>query len=141
MDILKNICLITIGFSAGAVVSAGVFAFIAVIGIVPRMAYRTGTRDSIKTYEKAIIAGGVWGSTTLYLNYNLPLANAGAIITGIAMGVFVGTLAMSLSEVMNVFPIFMKRGQFTKCLSVFVLTVALGKFISSLIYVMLPNFY
>ena len=141
MDIIKNIMLIITGFSSGAVVSAGVFAFIAVIGIVPRMAHRTGTRDHIKTYEKAIIAGGIWGSTDMFIKYTIPIGDIGAVITGLSMGIFVGTLAMSLSEVMNVFPIFMKRGQFTKCLSAFVLVVALGKLTSSLIYVMLPSFY
>ena len=105
------------------------------------MAYKTGTRDYIKFYEKAIIAGGISGSCDMFLNYSLPIGNIGAIITGLAMGVFVGTLAMSLSEVMNVFPVFMKRGKFTKCLSFFVLVVALGKLTGSLIYAVFPNFY
>ncbi len=143
MDVtfLKNFCLILTGFSAGTVISGGVFAFIAVIGIVPRMAHKTGTREYIKFYEKAIIAGGILGSTDLYMKYRLPLGDVGAIVTGLAIGAFVGTLAMSLSEVMNVFPIFMKRGQFTKCLSIFVLVLALGKFTGSIMYMMFPNFY
>lgn len=128
------------GFSSGAVIAGGVFAFIAAIGIVPRMAHRTGTRDYVKIYEKAIIAGGIIGSVDLFAKLSLPLGDAAAVITGLSMGVFIGALAMSLSEVLNVFPVFMKRGKFTKCLSVFVLTIALGKLSGGLIYFILPGF-
>lgn len=141
MNLIKDFCLILIGFSSGIAISGGVFAFIAIIGVVPRMAYRTKTRDYVKIYEKAIILGGSLGSVDLFFKYSVPLGNVGAAVTGFAVGTFVGILAMALAEVLNVIPIFMKRGKFTKCLSVFVLAMALGKLAGSLSYFVFPNFY
>lgn len=141
MDIIKNLILIVTGFASGVVISGGVFAFIAAIGIVPRMAYKTKTRDYVKLYETAIILGGIIGSTDLFMKYSLPVGDIGAVVTGTAIGIFVGALAMSLAEVLDVMPIFMKRGSFTKGLSAFVLIIALGKCAGALIYFLLPNFY
>ena len=39
--------LVLAGFASGVVVAAGTFAFIAAIGIVPRMAQRTNTKQYI----------------------------------------------------------------------------------------------
>ena len=141
MGIIKNLILIVTGFSSGVVISGGVFAFIAIIGIVPRMAYKTHTRDYVKLYETAIILGGILGSTDLYMKYFIPLGDIGAVFTGTAVGIFVGALAMSLAEVLDVIPVLMKRGRFTKGLSLFILVTALGKLTGALIYFILPNFY
>ncbi len=141
MNIWKDLFLVFTGFSSGIAIAGGVFSFIAIIGIVPRMAHKTGTIDYIKIYEKAIITGGILGSVDLYYKFRLPLGSFGAVAVGLAMGVFVGVLAMALAEVLNVIPVFMKRGKFTKCLSVFVAAMALGKLTGGLIYYTIPNFY
>ena len=48
---LKAIYLIFLGLASGCMVAAGTFAFIAAIGIVPRMAKRTETQRFIRIYE------------------------------------------------------------------------------------------
>lgn len=60
---LKTIYLIFLGLTSGCMVAAGTFAFIAAIGIVPRMAKRTETQRFIRVYEDAIVLGGIWGTT------------------------------------------------------------------------------
>ena len=42
-------------------------------------------------------------------------------------GIFVGCWAMALAEILNVFPIFMRRARIVRYLAVFVVMVALGK--------------
>ena len=52
--------LVLAGFASGVVVAAGTFAFIAAIGIVPRMAQRTNTKQYIPFYEDTILLGGLF---------------------------------------------------------------------------------
>ena len=47
MSVVKYIALILFGLGSGVVVAAGVFSLIATIGIVPRMAEKTKTKDKI----------------------------------------------------------------------------------------------
>ena len=141
MVLLKNIFLAIIGFSSGIIVAGGIFAFIAIIGIVPRFAQRTGTQDKIMLYEDAIILGGVAGCLEILIDYSLHVGFFLSAIIALSVGVFVGSLAVSLAEIIDVVPIFMRRARLTKGLSVFVLSLALGKMFGSLAYFILPKFY
>lgn len=141
MILIKNTILAVIGFSGGMVVAAGIFAFIAVIGIVPRMAQKTRTTKHIPTYEDAIIMGGIFGTLPLYLDLYFPIGVIGAGLFAFAIGVFIGCIAVSLAEVFNVMPIFIRRGRVTKGLSVLLVAIALGKTVGSLAYFLLGNFY
>ena len=84
---LKTIYLIFLGLTSGCMVAAGTFAFIAAIGIVPRMAKRTETQRFIRVYEDAIVLGGIWGTTAMFIKYRLPsvplLLGCYALCTGI----------------------------------------------------------
>ena len=126
------------GFSSGVVVAGGVFAFIAMIGIVPRLAQKTETIKKIPFYEDIIVIGGLFGTTTMFINYDFSYLNFFAVILIILFsfftGMFIGILAVSLAEVLNVMPIFTRRLRIVKGLSIFVLFIALGKMIGSLIY-------
>ena len=53
---------------------------------------------------------------------------------GLFAGVFTGCWAMALAEILNVFPIFMRRARLVRYLTVFVLMVALGKGIGELFF-------
>lgn len=138
---LKTIFLIFFGFSSGCMVAAGTFAFIAAIGIVPRMAKRTQTQRFIPLYEDAIVLGGIWGTTAMFVEYHLP-ENV-VLIGGYALctGIFVGVLAMALTEVLNVLPILLRRTRLTKGLPWLILAFALGKVVGSLIYFLIDGFY
>ena len=137
----RSIFLIFFGISSGVLVAAGTFAFIAAIGIVPRMAKRTQTQRHIRIYEDAITLGGVFGTTAMFMDYRFPnvsfLVGAYALCTGI----FVGVLAMALTEVLNVVPIMLRRARLTKGLQWLILAFALGKVFGSLAYFLIEGFY
>ena len=60
VTILKKLILIILGIGGGTVISGAVFAFITIIGVVPRLAEKTKTTSHIVFYENAIIAGGIF---------------------------------------------------------------------------------
>ncbi len=138
---MGKIILSIIGFSAGTAVSAGVFAFIGAIGIIPRMAQRSKTEKYIRAYEDLILLGGLFGTTALFVDYRfppIPLLLAGYAL---AMGTFVGVLAMALAEVLNVTPILLRRSRITTGLPWLILCFALGKLVGSLLYFFVDGFY
>ncbi len=138
---MKELILVVFSISSGLMVSAGVFAFIAAIGIVPRMAWRTGTRKYVRFYEDMIVLGGLFGTTAMFVDYRLPSWNWLIIAVALFEGLFVGILAMALTEVLNVMPILMRRARLTKGLQWIVLAFALGKVFGSLLYYLIDGFY
>ncbi|MBR3993342.1 MAG: stage V sporulation protein AB [Anaerotignum sp.] len=138
---MKEIFLIIFSVASGLMVSAGVFAFIAAIGIIPRMAWRTGTWHYVRFYEDVIVLGGLFGTTTMFVDYRLPPWWWLIIAVAALEGVFVGVLAMALTEVLNVMPILMRRTRLTKGLQWIILSFALGKVAGSLIYYLVDGFY
>lgn len=141
MNLIKNIILVIIGFSSGTVVAGAIFAFIAIIGIVPRLSQKTNTQKYIPLYEDAITLGGIFGALDLLINWYIPLGNIGAAIWGFAVGIFIGCLAVSLAEVINVVPIFARRARILKGISAFICALALGKAAGSFIYFYFKGFY
>ena len=138
---MKEVFLICFSIASGLMVSAGIFAFIGAIGIIPRMAWRTGTGRYVRFYEDMIILGGVWGTTTMFVDYRLPSWDWLILSVSFLEGVFVGVLAMALTEVLNVMPILMRRVRLTKGLQWLVLAFAVGKVIGSLVYYLIDGFY
>ena len=138
---MTELFLILFSLASGLMVSAGIFAFIGAIGIIPRMAWRTGTREYIRFYEDAIVLGGLWGTTAMFVEYRLPSWEWLIIAVFFLEGMFVGILAMALTEVLNVMPILMRRIRLTDGLQWLVLSFALGKVIGSLFYYLIDGFY
>lgn len=141
MTILKYLMLIILGISGGAVISGAVFAFIAIIGVVPRLADKTKTNRYIILYENAIIMGGIFGAFTILFNYYLPIGVISVIIFGLFIGIFYGCLAVSLAEVLNVIPILTRRTMLNKGIKYFVVALALGKALGAILYYMIDGFY
>lgn len=139
--ILKYICLIIIGLGSGTIISGAVFAFISIIGVVPRLAMKTNTQKYIKTYETAIILGGIWGALTIFIDYYIPINVLIVILFAFAIGIFYGCLAVSLAEILNVIPILTRRVRLQKGIKYFILALAFGKAIGSMLYYFVPNFY
>ena len=57
VSLWQNVALGFLGLSAGGIIAAGVFAFLAIIGVFPRIMGRTGTKR-IFLYETLIIQIG-----------------------------------------------------------------------------------
>ena len=138
--IVKYLIAILLGFSAGGIVAGGIFAFISVIGVVPRFAQKTNTIKYMRFYEDIIVLGGLWGSSTLYIDYTIGLPYIAGILLTFLVGVFVGCMAVSLAEVFDVVPIFMRRARLTRGIAVFITVIALGKITGSLLYFLIPSF-
>ncbi len=138
---MKTAFLIFYAFSSGLAVAAGTFAFIAAIGLIPRMAKRTQTKQYLWIYEDMTVLGGIFGTTALFIDYRLPPFQFFSTAFALFTGLFVGTLVMALTEVLNVMPILMRRARLTKGLSWIILAFALGKVCGSLIYYLVDGFY
>ena len=123
-----------IGLSAGSIVAGGLFGFVVSLGIVSDFADRTGTADRIGLYEDAVAVGGVLGN--LVLLYDIPLTAISPLmgVFGIFSGIFVGCWALALAEVLNVFPIFLRRINVTKGIGFVILGIAIGKVLGALVY-------
>lgn len=141
MEIIKLLCLVFLGFGAGLVISGAVYAFIAIIGIVPRLAGKTGTGRYIKLYEEAIIFGGIIGCIVMNTDIYLPIGKVAVAFYSLLIGMFYGCLAVSLAEVLDVIPVLARRVRVRRGLKWFVTAIALGKLAGSLLYYFVPGFY
>ncbi|MBO5561377.1 MAG: stage V sporulation protein AB [Firmicutes bacterium] len=141
MEIIKILIFITLGFGSGVVIAGAVFAFIAIIGVVPRIAQKTGTKEKIRTYETGIIIGGISGTLYLMYNWYLPIGVPAAMFLMLLTGVFYGCLAVSLAEVLDVIPILARRGRLKKGIKYFVTALAVGKLVGSVLYYTVPGFF
>lgn len=141
MTAVKMLLLILIGFGSGIVIAGAVFAFIAIIGVVPRLAQKTKTEKYIKLYEEAIIWGGIFGTTTMLFDYYIPVGSIIVAAISTCIGIFYGCLAVSLAEVLDVIPILSRRGHIQEGMMYFVFAIAFGKLIGSTLYYFVPGFF
>lgn len=124
---VNQVLLIIIGLSSGAVIASGFFSFIIGLGIVSKFADYTGTADWVQRYEDVIILGGLTGSLLYIYRWPVPYAYLFMPIIGGAAGIFVGCWAMSIAEVINIFPVFMRRIRLVRYMKYIVASIALGK--------------
>jgi stage V sporulation protein AB len=141
LNLLKQLLCIWIGLGSGLVISGAVFAFIAVIGVVPRLAEKTKTMKYIKVYEEALIFGGIFGTCADFFEFHVMLDKLTVIVYSLSVGIFFGCVAVSLAEVLNVFPVLTRRARIQQGLFFFVLALAFGKLTGSLIYFFIPGYY
>jgi len=131
---VKQILMALIGLSAGSIVAGGLFGFVVSLGIVSDFADRTGTANRIGLYEDAVALGGITGN--LVLLYEIPLKAISPLmgVFGIFSGIFVGCWALALAEVLNVFPIFLRRINVTKGIGFIIIGLAIGKVVGATAY-------
>lgn len=137
---MTQIALCLIGLAAGVVTSGGVFAFIVMVGIIPRLVQRTKTANHILLYESIISLAGVLGTLTMLTDTLLQHAGFLELLIGLGYGVFVGCLATAIAEVLNVIPILCRRLKVAKDVPYLMLILALGKVAGVLAYFFLPGF-
>lgn len=122
-----QILLASIGLSAGIIAAGGLFAFIIGLGVISKFASRTHTGDAILFYEECISLGGALGNIIFLYGIHLPGGAWVAGIWGLASGIFVGCWAMALAEIINIFPIFIRRIGLIRYVPYMVASIALGK--------------
>ncbi len=132
---LKQAFLFLVGSSAGGIIAAGVFAFLAVIGVFPRLIAYTKNQSHILLSETMMVLGGVFGCIVdLYQVPPLGGGPLGLIVWGTATGIFVGALVMSLAETLKALPVFSRRAHFTVGIQYVILAMALGKCVGAITY-------
>ena len=134
MTIVNSFILIIIGLSGGLVVGSGYVAFLAVLGIIPRLTQLTKTYQYIHVYELAIILGTVLIGWMSLRDTVLFQSELWLIPIGLLSGMFIGMLAAALTEVLNVFPILAKRIGLGDKIIVLLMAIVFGKIIGSLFH-------
>ncbi len=124
---VQQIFLGIVGLSAGVAVAGGLFAFIVELGVIADFADRTHTGEKILFYEDCTALGGILGNLIYVFGIGVPAGNAGLGIFGIFAGIFTGCWAMALAEILNVFPVFMRRARIVRYMTVLVVSLAVGK--------------
>ena len=112
---IKQMILVVLGLSAGVAAAGGLFSFIVGLGVVSEFADRTHTGDCV-------------------LPVTIPYGQILVPIFGVFGGIFVGCWAMTLAEILNIFPIFIRRVKLLRAIPYIIAGIAFGKGIGSLIY-------
>jgi stage V sporulation protein AB len=133
MSVIKCLLLILIGLGGGLAVGSGLVAFITVLDIIPRLTQLTNAHRYIRSLEWALVAGALFFTFIDFFHWGAHLPVIVSSIYGIFAGIFVGTLAAGLTEVLNVFPILAKRIHMDGSLLFLLMAVVLGKMTGSLL--------
>ena len=132
---IRHLFLGFIGLAAGGVVAAGTFAFIIVIGVVPRMIAKCNLAKHTVLFENMIVFGGIVGNLiSVFTGLPLPLGRGLLMLFGLSAGIFVGCIAVALAEILNTFPILFRRFRIKEGLPWIMLFMALGKSVGSMYY-------
>lgn len=133
--LLRQVLLAFFGLFAGSVIAAGVYAFLAIIGVFPRLIGKTKTRKHILMYETFIILGGILGNVVDL--YEMPIRMGGLVFLGffgVCTGIFVGCLVMSLAETLKALPVMNRRIRLAVGIQYVILAIGVGKMMGSLFY-------
>ena len=128
-----QVLMAVIGLSAGMVVAAGLFSFISELGVVSDFADRTHTGEHILLYENSVALGGILGNIFFLYGIRIPFGGWLLPVFGLFGGIFVGCWSMALAEILNVFPVFVRRVKLLRGIQYLILGVALGKGVGALI--------
>ena len=131
---VKQLLLALIGLSAGVTVAGGLFSFVVSLGVVSDFADRTHTGNHILLYETSVALGGILGNILFIYQIPVPIGTVIIMLFGIFAGIFVGCWSMALAEILNVFPIFIRRVKVLKGIPYIILSIALGKGIGACLF-------
>lgn len=133
--LIKHIFLGFTGIAAGVAVSAGTFAFLIVVGVLPRMIGKCNRAAETMHFENAIILGGTLGNiVSVFQKIPVPFGRLMLYLYGLSAGIFVGCMAVALAEILNTFPIMFRRFGLKEGLTWVMFAMALGKTVGSLYY-------
>lgn len=132
MTWLENVAYLVVGLCGGLLVAGGLFAFLALVGVVTRLAAGTATAKCLLFYEDMALIGCTAGNLLFLYGFSLPLGNIFLGMYGIGAGVFTGCLAAALAEVVNMMPVLSERVSLKKGMVGIMVMFALGKLAGSL---------
>jgi len=131
----SHVILALLGLVAGFAVSAGTFAFIIALGVIPRMIGKSNTAKTLFAYETTVFFGGLIGNIlSVFPDISIPFGRWLLVVYGLGAGIFVGCIAVSLAEILNTFPIVFRRAKLSIGLEWVLTFMALGKMTGALFY-------
>lgn len=128
------------GLCFGMLAASGVLTVLLAVGLMPRYIGKAHEANHIMLFENMIILGTMSGTfVNLFGIYadGRGLGLLGIIIRslfGMFAGIFVGTLAIAIAEMLDAFPIFFRRAGIQCGLQWIVLSIALGKMAGGFLY-------
>lgn len=137
---LNTWILIAVGFCAGIGVAAGTFAFFLVIKVIPRMIQKAELEHKVIFIENMVVKGILLGTIVSLFTWKkrllfLILGRTLLAIYGLSAGIFAGCIAVALAEILDTFPIFLRRLKMKESdAEPMILVMAIGKSIGSLFY-------
>ena len=149
---LNHVLLGVIGLCFGTLSAGGVFTVLLSVGLIPRFAGETHTNKKVFLYEEMVVFGtvtgcvltvfepychfGEWfqGSVGVPENIWYWISVVILAVYGIFSGMFVGSLALAIAEMLNSIPIFARRIKLRNGLKAMIWSIALGKTLGSIFY-------
>ena len=131
---MTQVLLALIGLGAGVGVAGGLFSFIIGLGVLSDFADRTHTGDKVLLYEECVALGGILGNLMSVYQFPIPYGAFLVPIFGLVSGIFVGCWSMALAEILNIFPIFIRRVKLLKSIPYIIVSMAFGKGIGAFIF-------
>lgn len=129
---ISELVQIIIGFAGGLAVGSGFVAFLTLLGIIPRLIQLSKTDSFIKVYIGSVIAGTLFGTYLSFTQITWSQPVILLVIWGICHGIFNGMVAAALAEVLNVFPILLKRIRVDDYFLWLLMAIVFGKIAGSL---------
>jgi len=134
MNNIMNILLLMIGLGGGILVAGGLFAFLATVGVVTRLAAGTKTAKYVMLYEDMALLGGTVGNIAYVYSVGLPVGTVSFVLYGLGAGIFTGCLAAALAEVINMLPVLSERLDMKKGMMAVMILFAVGKLVGAWVH-------
>jgi stage V sporulation protein AB len=123
-----------VGIIFGFGISSAISSFLLLIGLVQKLAVRTLTTHRLTLYKWTLCFGLISG---IFIAVAHPIIRIGTVwgtIISTFMGMYVGIVAISLTEVLKVIPILFKKTNLIIGTKSLLFSVAFGKMLGSLLY-------
>ena len=130
----QQIGMAVIGFGGGMIAAGGMVALLIGLGITPRFAGITHTADRILLYEDFTMLGAVAGNVLQLYEPSLAVGKIGLAVYGLGAGMFLGAWILALAEMVDVFPIAIRRLKIKVGVPLIIVAVAAAKICGSLLY-------
>lgn len=127
-----NVLESLLGFAGGLAVGAGFVAVLTMLGIIPRLIQLSKSKKAMKTYTASVVIGTLVGTYLSFTTLTLNLPNLFLVVWGLYHGMFIGMIAAALTEVLNVYPIIVKRIGLSNYILFFIMAIVFGKIVGSL---------
>jgi stage V sporulation protein AB len=118
--------------AGGIAVGTSLVALITVLDILPRLSQLSRSSNVVHAFEVALVAGSLLFTLAHFFEWTFRITPVFVALIGGLQGMFMGLLAASLIEVLNVIPIISKRLRIQHSLGILLIAVVLGKISGSL---------